>query len=117
MSEGEGSNYSDIDYLLQQKQIELNELGAMRLKALERTNEELKEQIDKFSSLLQIKEDENEQLHQQFMHSSYQKEDYENRIERLTQAIEDKEASFYNELMVERKKSHDYKQETVIILI
>ena len=117
MSEAEeNSNYSDIDYLLHQKQEELNELGAMRVRALERTNEELKEQVDKFSNLLRIKEEENDAIKQQLIQSSYNKEEYENKINQMSNTLQEKEVVFYNEIMNERKKTYEVKQELVNLL-
>ncbi|CAI2382572.1 unnamed protein product [Moneuplotes crassus] len=111
MSENDESHYSDLDYLLKQKEEELKGLGAMRARALERTNEELKEQIEKFSNLLKIKEDENEKLRQQFSHINFKREEYENKINSLMNTLQEKEAVFYNDIMRERKESYNYKQE------
>jgi len=123
MSVEEQSNYSDIDYLLEKKEEELRELGAMRLRAIERANEELKEQVDQYSAILKSKDEEIDRISHQYMHSSFHKNDYDRKIQKLTERLQEKDIdiselktsvnTYYNDLMKEKKKTQDYKQEVV----
>lgn len=112
MSCEETSNYDDIDYLLEQKEDELRELGAMRVRALERTNEELKEQIEQYSDLIRAKEDENERLREYYHTYLQEREEYDNRLFKLNEAVQTKDIeiselkttvnTYYNDLMKEK---------------
>jgi chromosome segregation ATPase len=119
------SNYSDIDYLLEKKEEELRELGAMRVRALERINDELREEVEKYALMIKEKEDENDQLKEQFMHSSFHREEYEKRIAKLNERLQNKDIevselktsmnTYYNDLMKEKKKNQECRQELVNI--
>lgn len=123
MSRKEDSNYSDIDYLLEQKEEELRELGAMRVRALEKANEELKEQVDQYSALLHSTEEENDRLKNHLSHLGFHREEFESRIYKLNEILQNKDIeiselktsinTYYTDLTKEKKRSHEFKQEIV----
>lgn len=123
MSRKEDSNYSDIDYLLEQKEEELRELGAMRVRALEKANEELKEQVDQYSALLHSTEEENDRLKNHLSHLGFHREEFESRIYKLNEILQNKDIeiselktsinTYYTDLTKEKKRSHECKQEIV----
>jgi chromosome segregation ATPase len=126
MSRKEDSNYSDIDYLLEQKEEELRELGAMRVRALEKANEELKEQVDQYSALLHSTEEENDRLKSHLSHLGFHREEFESRIYKLNEILQNKDIeiselktsinTYYTDLTKEKKRSHECKQEIVSLL-
>ena len=91
MSQEEQTSYDEIDRLLEMKEEELRELGAMRVRALEKTNEELKDQIDRLSDLLMAKDEELEDLKQHLLHKTNNREDYESRFYRLNELLQSKD--------------------------
>ena len=106
----------EFDVMIKEKTKELEHLGAMRTKVLERANEELNLQVSQYAEMLQSKDQEIQILQQHFMQHGHTREEYEHQNSKLKEAITQKDIeiselkttvnTYYNDLIALRDETH-----------
>lgn len=105
----QSSDYDDIDFLLEKKEEELRELGAMRVRSLEKVNQELSSQVSMYTEMFKQKETELDEMKQHYFQIGKTQNDYENAIYKLKEVITQKDIeiselkttvnTYYNDLI------------------